>query len=120
MKTVSEISILTPETCLMFNCVTEVGFSSVFVPNQLVTEIPLFWNVRQGLLTDVCPLPDISPVKVTRLSPRGRNVSTTLVLLLEKPASFSHPVLSVFLDCYQRLDQHALQPLVWIPKLQCL
>ena len=108
----------------MFNCVTEVGFSSVFVPNQLVTEIPLFWNVRQGLPGDVCPLLDISLVKVARLRPWGRNVSTTVVLLLEKSASFSHPVLSVFLDgvsdCYQRLDQYVLQPLVWIPKLQCL
>ena len=77
---------------------TEVGFASVFVPNQLVTGILLFWNVRQGLPSDVCPLLDISPVKVTRLRPRGRNVSTTVVLLLEKPASFCHPVLSVFLD----------------------
>ena len=77
---------------------TEVGFSSVFVPNQLVTEIPLFWNVRQGLPADVCPLLDISPLKATRLRPRGRNVSTTVVLLLEKPASSSHPVPSVFLD----------------------
>ena len=39
MKTVSEIGLLTPETCLMFNYVTEVGFASVFVPNQLVTGI---------------------------------------------------------------------------------